>query len=915
MKKIIVIFAIFLAVLMAGSAFLPSFLGSKTGLNFVSAIASKAAKADVTINEGKFSWFGPQLLNGISWKDPSANGKITIQSINVDNSLFSLIFDRKPSNITLVNGDVRWGLRAPVEMHNVNLNWNNGHKTLQFSADTTFQEQNGRILVSLRDFDLDELSSAEDLGKSNVKIEVQSLPVSLLSYFYTISGHGNLPFEEVLGNALDVTLTQTSAGHYAFKAHSSILNSNAEINLHEQVLTLTQPLKIQWKGLQTEFKGSYNIAERKGILETKALPLSIIEAFSPSVGKYLQGTMDISINVDLSDSELALVTGHATSDNYKDTPLNFKMEIPTDLNPKSLLSFVATAHHPDFTFNTEGKLSPLNKDSLIASLNGSAKMTNFPFNAYLTPDLSNLMGAKNDVDLNFHYGTGYNQAGEIDVKVNGENITLTAALSLDEKMRLQQVGKNVELHANIPPALMQSLLSNTSLGALQWEQPVPIQLTIDRLSIPPSVWQGGSNVHFLDAILNRSVEGNVTLGPIEAWLPSKQSRLVIGMLKGFISTNQDGTGLHLALNSSGGDTNIQIEGNLGLVRSQPINLTFQTTSVPTELLALFASRDRKLSDVVTGILGNTANINGAINWQGDKGSIAASLASPNAQIQLDGYITDGVLFLHKPLQLQTNVTEHVVSNFFSKTLPIMDGMVSAEGPILLSIDPEGFACPLTNFDISKVLVQNGVIKADKLNFSPQSELGSMLAALTPIEETVVSVRSTPLYFKLDKGTATLYRWDMLLMDSIPIACWGYIDLVNEKVSMILGLTPRAVEVVFNVPGLAPDHMLQIPVNGKLGNVSVDKRGAASQLTRLVAKSTKGPEGLILNTFMQLTSGFVKDMPAPPPTTTPLPWNTESQGKASAPITDTIDKGVVQPVESVIKKGAKGAGSLLNQIFR
>ncbi|MFA6915875.1 MAG: hypothetical protein WC222_05720 [Parachlamydiales bacterium] len=894
---------------------LPTVLGTKPGLKLVNYFASKSAHADVSITDASFSWFGPQVLERVILKDNSANGKITVDSIKVDDSLFSLMFGRKTTAILLTNGNIRWGLRAPIEVHDLNVNWNDAHKTLELSGDTVFQEQKGTIAVNIRDFDLGSLSSPEDLGKSNFNVNIQDLPVSLISYLYAISGHGTMPFEEMLGNSLNLSIAQTSAGHYAVKAFSSQLNAKAEINHHEQKLTLTQPLSILWKGLQATVYGNYDLATSKGVFETKELPLGFVELINPNAGKYLRGALSLLVNFDLSNSETAHISGLVTSDNFSDTPLNFKLDVPRDINTKSLLSFSAVANHPDFHFETNGKLSPLNKDSLVASMEGTAKMKNFPFEAYLSPDLSALMGSKNDVDLKFHYDSGYNQAGQINVAVNGENVSLTADLSLDEQMRLQQVGKKVELQANLPPALMRTLLSDTSLADLQWDRPVPVHLSIDRLMIPPSIWQGGSNVHFLDAILSRSVEGTISLGPLEAWLPSRESKLLIGVLEGSISTTEDGTGLHLALNSSGGDTNIQIDGNFGLVRSQPIQLNFQTTSVPTEFIALFAGNDRSLVNVLKGIVGNTMNINGAVNWQGDKGSIVASIASSNAQVQLDGYINQGVLFLNKPFQMQASITKHVVDNFFSKTLPIMDGVISAEGPILLSLDPEGFSCPLTNFEIAKVAIRSGVIKADRLNFSPESELGSMLAALTPIEETVVSVRSTPLYFKLENGTATIYRWDMLLMDKMPIACWGYIDLVKEKMSMVLGLTPRAVEVAFNVPGLSPDHMLQIPIKGKLGNVSVDKRGAAAQLSRLVAKSTRGPEGLILNTFMQLTSGFVKDMPAPPPTTTPLPWDTNSSRPAASPIFDGVDKGIVQPVETVIKKGTRGAGSLLNQIFR
>lgn len=891
---------------------LPQFLSSKTGLRIINHYASKAAKADVVVQDAAFSWSGPQQLKDITWKDPSVNGKIKIDSIDIFDSFLSLILQKQPSHISLSNGDIVWGLRIPVEIHSLNLNLDNTKKNLQVQAYTQFEGQQGQINVQLSNFDIANLSSAEELKKTHVNIQLKDLPVSLVNYLYLLAGGKSAPFEDIVGPSLELSVVQADQDSYNLTLHSDLLQVQGQISHRDNTLVTDKPMQVQWKDIKSSFSGSYDLASRKGEFQTQNLPLAFAYLWNPSIGKYLRGGLDIAMNLDASDAHTIKVDGSITSDNFKGTPLQVNLQVPYNLDKNSLLSFTATANNPDFKFNTKGTLAPLNTNSLIASLDGNAKLTNFPFQTYLSPDLSSLLGSQNDVDLNFHYDSGYNQMGQFKIFVNGENVSLTADLSLDEQLRLQQNGKKIELKASIPPSLLQTMLQDSSLADLHWDKPLPVSLSIDHLVIPTSTWQGGSNVHFFDNLLNRSVEGTVSIGPIEPWLPSRQKKLILGILKGSLSTTEDGKGLHLALNSSGGETSLQIEGNFGLTKHQPMNLSFQTAAVPTEVISVLTNNDKKLSDVIRGIFGDYINLNGSFTLQNDDASILANLSSQNAQVQLNGRINQGVLFLNSPLNLQANITEHMIRNFFNTTLPIMDGVVSAEGPILLSIDSQGFACPLVDFDIKKVSIRSGVIKAEVLNFSPNSELGSMLAALTPIEEDVVRVQSTPLYFKLENGVATLYRWDMLLMDSLPIACWGYVDLGSEKISMILGLTPRAVELAFNIPGLSSGHMLQIPIKGRLGNVSVDKRGAAAQLSRLVAKSTRGPEGLLLNAFLQLTGGFVKDMPAPPPTTNPLPWSTDSIKPASSPVVDTVNKGILKPVESVIQKGAN---TLINQIFR
>jgi hypothetical protein len=132
---------------------------------------------------------------------------------------------------------------------------------------------------------------------------------------------------------------------------------------------------------------------------------------------------------------------------------------------------------------------------------------------------------------------------------------------------------------------------------------------------------------------------------------------------------------------------------------------------------------------------------------------------------------------------------------------------------------------------------------------------------------------------MQNGVIHCERLDMLVADLYPIATWGKVDLVKDKVSMAIGLTGQALQQAFEIRNLESDYMLQIPVKGPTGNVQIDKSKATTRISTLVAQTQGGLKGKIFGTVLQIAAGDGNDPRPPPPTTTPFPWSGKYEEQA------------------------------------
>jgi hypothetical protein len=232
-------------------------------------------------------------------------------------------------------------------------------------------------------------------------------------------------------------------------------------------------------------------------------------------------------------------------------------------------------------------------------------------------------------------------------------------------------------------------------------------------------------------------------------------------------------------------------------------------------------------------------------------------------------------------------------------LPFLSSGLESDQTIVLRIEPDHFAIPLSSQHLTNITIGAGSLQLGKMKFHNDGAIESMLSILKPAPSGQITVWFTPAYFSIQNGVLTLQRMDMLAMQAYHLAIWGNLDFKNEYVDMKLGLAGTALNKAFNMPSpLTSDDMVAFPLRGPFGNPSVDKAKAVTQIAGLIAKLQGTPQGFIIGTFIQ-AAGSIGEDPIPSPTTQPLPW----QGQVR-PAAESAPSSAPEKVEKELKKAAK-----------
>lgn len=296
---------------------------------------------------------------------------------------------------------------------------------------------------------------------------------------------------------------------------------------------------------------------------------------------------------------------------------------------------------------------------------------------------------------------------------------------------------------------------------------------------------------------------------------------------------------------------------------------------PVKFLRQFLSQESKIPQQISAILGSTFNTEIKLQMDHLEGPIFANFSGNNGSISLDANIHNGVLTLNKNLSAQVKLTQEFSQVILDDIFPLAQGLIGADNPLLIHVSANGFAMPIKNLNLNSVIIPSASLELGKVHFRNDGQIGLILSLFNVSNRSVIPVEFTPLYFSLQNGTFAFQRMDMLVMDSYPIATWGFVNLPADKVNMVIGLTSQALRKAFNIQNLSKDYVLQIPYKGSIDNAVIDRKNVTAKIAALVA-ANHGPEGLLIGTALHLASGGLTEEKAPPPTTNPLPWNLEEK---------------------------------------
>ncbi len=286
---------------------------------------------------------------------------------------------------------------------------------------------------------------------------------------------------------------------------------------------------------------------------------------------------------------------------------------------------------------------------------------------------------------------------------------------------------------------------------------------------------------------------------------------------------------------------------------------------------------------VATLCGSSVNLFLTTHLNQWNGPFNFEMHSENLRSLLKGTLTQGVLTLNDKFYLQLNLTKQLSQMLFHSTMENSIDSLRSEGPVSLEIGSEGFSCPLVPYQLEKLQVSTGRLELGKILSRNQGNLQIAMGLLKLGQYRSgdeLELWFTPLDFKIRNGILNYERTDVLIASHFQICSWGQINLPKKSVDGTLGLTSPCLNKAFGIKNLPENYVLQIPLQGTLSDIKIDKGKATAKIGTLllweqkgsvVGGVVKGPAGKFLgeslNKLGPLPGG---DQKAPPPKK-PFPW--------------------------------------------
>lgn len=551
---------------------------------------------------------------------------------------------------------------------------------------------------------------------------------------------------------------------------------------------------------------------------------------------------------------------------------------------------------------------------------------------------SSLM-ANIDADINLQSQNG----GVLELSLQGTQFQLNGGLKVNQAISLKDI-QPLSLKWTLTPerfAILRQLLKssepeNSLPGDLILNSPAEISLEITDLHIPWLATLPQKDIWILEkhfGLLKAQIDGKVSVDKLSlsdtvaghttifrqfsAALSSKEIARAINLnvyAKGHNIEYAEQTEISLASMIEHGFSS---EGKFNL-QGTSITLDARAKHAPIVLLCNFVCLGNQMLHQVDAILGNELDAEIHARLQNLNGLVQVNFKGTNGQLNLDGIVQNGFLTLNKPLRAETLVTPKLSKSVLQEFMPLLSSAIGAEKAVAIEIDPKGFVLPIKTWDINQVAIDKISIDLGKVYFSNEGQIGQILSILnfrqTQSNEPL-AVWFTPLYANMHNGGVNVERMDMLAVNLYPVAIWGLVDFVNDKVNMKIGLSKLALKNAFGVTGLPEDYLLQLSLKGKTDDARIDKAKATAKISSLVAQS-HGPQGVLIGGILDLVGGNYKEKQPPSPTTYPFPWETAgmTQEQVEAkPTQETKDSKIVTPLVPM-KAIEKGASEII-KMFR
>ncbi len=270
------------------------------------------------------------------------------------------------------------------------------------------------------------------------------------------------------------------------------------------------------------------------------------------------------------------------------------------------------------------------------------------------------------------------------------------------------------------------------------------------------------------------------------------------------------------------------------------------------------------------------------------GPLLVNVNTPSTRLAFNGYFNKGVLTLQEPLVAQVTMTKDFSRTLLEQANPLSLDVVTSEGPMTLTVDKEGFSFPLFPYNLSAAVIPHARIDLGKITCHNKGNLNDLLGLLKLAQfsrDKDLKLWFAPMDISLKDGVIDCQRTEILLADKFDIATWGKIDLNQDRVKAVLGLTAQALKEAFGIANLPSDYVLQLPMKGRIGHVKIDSKKATAKIALLLgvqkgAGLIGGSKGAIVGGLLGGGLAKLPDAGKPvPPAKHPFPWEQGGQGSS------------------------------------
>lgn len=330
------------------------------------------------------------------------------------------------------------------------------------------------------------------------------------------------------------------------------------------------------------------------------------------------------------------------------------------------------------------------------------------------------------------------------------------------------------------------------------------------------------------------------------------------------------------------------QGNLDLSHlSAQLNIAID--QLPSLLLDMGCRTVGNANCPFSSIFGETLNATATASWTDWNGPIALSVTSPNTRGSLSGKLNNGTLLLDQSLHVQITLTPEFSAFLLKEVNPLSISSISSKDPITLEIPPENFSLPIYPFVRNKISIGKARLELGQVFARNEGNLSTTLGLLKSQQfskDRDLKLWFAPLDFHIVEGIVDIERTEILLVETFDIALWGKLNLVNESVDMVLGLTADCLKKAFGIKGVPEDYVLQITLKGPMDNVKINTKTATAKIAALLAWSQKsiagavggGIPGAVLGEFLGRIATLPDSGTKAPPPKHPFPWETNTSGK-------------------------------------